>query len=178
MREVGLDECLEMADGKTGALLAASCTVGAVLAGAPAPLVRALDRYGRHLGAAFQLVDDLLGIWGDPAVTGKPVCSDLRSRKKSLPVTYALASGGEAGRALADWYRTAPGTADDDRSLARAADLVEAAGGRAWATDAADARLLAAESALDEPLRSGIPLPAGPRAELLDLGRYLARRTS
>ena len=47
--------------------------------------------YGDHLGLAFQLVDDLLGIWGDPAVTGKPIWSDLRQRKKSLPVASALA---------------------------------------------------------------------------------------
>jgi geranylgeranyl diphosphate synthase, type I len=170
---IDLDECVAMTAGKTGALLAASCTVGAVLAGAPRPLVRALDRYGRHLGQAFQLVDDLLGIWGDPAVTGKPVGNDLRTRKKSLPVTFALGSGGAPGRALARWYRTAPGSADDDAALARAADLVEAAGGRAWAADTADAHLRQAEAALD-----GFPLPPAAHADLLDLGRYLARRTS
>ena len=49
-----------------------------------------LRAFGEHLGLAFQHVDDLLGIWGDPAVTGKPVFSDLRNRKKSLPVVAAL----------------------------------------------------------------------------------------
>src|SRR5439155_13659017 len=70
---VGLDECLGMAEDKTAALLATSAGIGARLAGAPGTVVGALQGYGRHLGMAFQLVDDLLGIWGEPAVTGKPV---------------------------------------------------------------------------------------------------------
>ena len=60
-----------------------------------------LAGFGAHVGLAFQLTDDLLGIWGAPEVTGKPVRSDLRARKKSLPVVAALTSGTEAGRELA-----------------------------------------------------------------------------
>src|SRR5205823_6158710 len=101
--DVTLDECLDMAAGKTGSLLSASAAIGAVLAGAPSAVVGALVTFGAQLGIAFQLVDDILGIWGDPAVTGKPVYSDLRARKKSLPVTYALAHGGAAGVELAAW---------------------------------------------------------------------------
>ena len=52
-----------------------------------------LAAFGAHVGLAFQLVDDLLGIWGEPEVTGKPVRADLRARKKSLPVVAALNSG-------------------------------------------------------------------------------------
>ena len=51
------------------------------------PVREALGSYGGHLGMAFQLIDDLLGIWGLPEITGKPVYSDLRAAKKSLPVT-------------------------------------------------------------------------------------------
>ena len=79
-------ECLEMEGNKTGALLAASASVGAVLAGIDDRQADALERYGYHLGLAFQAVDDLLGIWGDPEATGKQTWSDLRQRKKSLPV--------------------------------------------------------------------------------------------
>ena len=61
-----------------------------------------------ELGLAFQLVDDLLGIWGDSELTGKPVGSDLRARKKSLPIAYALENGGRAGRQLASWLATEP----------------------------------------------------------------------
>jgi geranylgeranyl diphosphate synthase type I len=169
---VALDECLRMADGKTGALLAASNCIGAILAGAPEPVVTALRTSGRHLGAAFQLVDDLLGIWGAPAVTGKPVLSDLRARKKSLPVTYVLCRGGADGEELAGWYATEqPADGDPDDVLRDVAALIERAGGRAWASDEAARQLRLADAALDE-----VGLPDGPRAELADLARYLTRR--
>ena len=59
-----------------------------------------LAEFGGHVGLAFQLTDDLLGIWGAPEVTGKPVRADLRARKKSLPVVAALTSGTPAGDEL------------------------------------------------------------------------------
>jgi geranylgeranyl diphosphate synthase type I len=171
---VALDECLEMADGKTGALLATSCAIGALLAGAPKPVVDALRGYGGHLGMAFQLVDDLLGIWGDPAVTGKPALADLAARKKSLPVTYVLCQDGPAGLALADWYAIPPPPdGDPPDGLRRAAELVEAGGGRAWATAEAERQL-----ARGEALLAGLPLPTAPLTELLDLGRFLTLRES
>jgi geranylgeranyl diphosphate synthase type I len=164
--DVSLAECLEMVSGKTGALISASAAIGAVLAGAPEETVAALSSFGAQLGVAFQLVDDLLGIWGDPASTGKPVFSDLRSRKKSLPVTYALSHGGSAGRELATWLgESAPG------GEARAADLVEAAGGRQWAASEARRRIAAAEQAL-----SSVPIPAGPRAELAAIAHFIVDR--
>ena len=79
-----LDECLHMAAGKTGALLGCAASIGAVLAGGDDALVNALSEYGEHLGLAFQAIDDVLGVWGDPGVTGKPVGNDLRLRKKTL----------------------------------------------------------------------------------------------
>ncbi|WP_461030430.1 polyprenyl synthetase family protein, partial [Streptomyces sparsus] len=91
---VTVAECLEMEGNKTGALLACAVSVGAVLGGADDRTADALESYGHHLGLAFQAVDDLLGIWGDPQATGKQTWSDLRQRKKSLPVVAALAAGG------------------------------------------------------------------------------------
>jgi geranylgeranyl diphosphate synthase type I len=171
---VGLDECLEMADGKTGSLLAASTCIGALLAGAPQPVVDALRDHGRHLGAAFQLVDDLLGIWGRPETTGKPVLSDLRARKKSLPVTYVLCRGGAEGRQVAEWYAAErPAGGDSEERLREVADLIERAGGRAWAAAEAERQLALGDAALDR-----VDVPAGPRAELSDLARYLTRRDS
>lgn len=128
--DVALDECLKMAEGKTAALMAASAEVGALLAGAPRSVREALVAYGRHIGLAFQLVDDLLGIWGRPEITGKPVYSDLRSRKKTLPVTWTVAHGGLAGRRLAAWLvdETGSQTASDDE-LAAVAELIECGGG-------------------------------------------------
>jgi geranylgeranyl diphosphate synthase type I len=155
---ITLDECLDMAGGKTGALMAAAAAIGAVLAGAPQATVSALTTFGAQVGVAFQLVDDVLGIWGDPTVTGKPVFSDLRSRKKSLPVTYALRHP-DHGPELSAWL-AAPGD-PDDASLRRAADLVLAASGRDWALSEARRRMVIAEAALstveiDEPTRESM----------------------
>src|SRR5258707_2766004 len=133
--DVSLQECLDMAGGKTGALLSASAAIGAILAGAPAATVSALKVFGGQGGLAFQLVDDVLGIWGDPAVTGKSNFSDLRSRQKALPVSYAVAHSPE----LAAWL-AAPGEPDEDQ-LRRGAELVEAGGGRDWALAEARRRM-------------------------------------
>jgi geranylgeranyl diphosphate synthase type I len=168
-RHVGVDECLAMAAGKTGSLLACSASIGAVLAGAPAAKSGALSTYGAELGLAFQLVDDLLGIWGVPATTGKPVGSDLRARKKSLPVAFALDAGGAASAQLAEWLGTEG--PDSEADIARAADLVEAAGGRAWALEEATRRLSLAESAL-----AGAELDPDVVGELVGLGRFVVTR--
>jgi len=125
---VTVAECLDMAAGKTGALLSASAAIGAVLAGAPAAVVDALATFGAHLGIAFQLVDDVLGIWGDPLATGKPVGADLKRYKRSMPVVAALNSGTAAGDELAALYRT---RTLDEEAVARAVWLIEETGARA-----------------------------------------------
>ncbi|MGH3321698.1 MAG: polyprenyl synthetase family protein, partial [Streptosporangiaceae bacterium] len=84
--DVTVDEGMSMVSDKTAALFACASSIGSMLASAPPPLATSLAGYGAHLGLSFQLVDDVLGIWGSPEVTGKPVLSDLRTRKKSLPV--------------------------------------------------------------------------------------------
>jgi geranylgeranyl diphosphate synthase type I len=166
---VSVEECLSMAAGKTGALLGCSAAIGAVLNDAPAPLVTALTTYGDELGLAFQLVDDMLGIWGDGASTGKPVGSDLRARKKSLPVAFAVAAGGAASTELAEWLATSG--PDDDEEIAHAAALVDAAGGRDWARQEAQRRLGAAEQAL-----AGTAVSATVRDEFVELARFVTTR--
>lgn len=161
-----------MAEHKTGALLGCAAALGALLGGAPDATVTALDRAGRHLGVAFQVVDDLLGVWGDPVVTGKPVHGDLRRRKKTYPVLAALAAGTSAARELAALL-DAPGPAGtlDDRTAARAAELVERAGGR-------DATLDEARRHLDAARRSlrGVPLAPGAARDLDALLAFLLHR--
>ncbi|MEU7550885.1 polyprenyl synthetase family protein [Streptomyces sp. NPDC044571] len=125
-----LREALTVSEQKTAALLRCACELGAGLAGATAEQRERLGSFGTHLGMSFQLVDDVLGIWGDPAVTGKPVRSDLHNRKKSIPVVAALNSGTEASRELAALY-AAPEPLTEEQAR-RAAELVELAGGRAW----------------------------------------------
>lgn len=135
-QDVTLPEYVEMAGGKTAAMFAAPFAVGAAIAGASSEVVDALREYGRHVGLAFQMVDDILGIWGDPAVTGKPVGDDLHSRKMTYPVISALQSPDEAGQSFRDAYATPPGPSSrgGDRidSMAR---WIEATGARA-ATEA------------------------------------------
>ncbi|WP_412539047.1 family 2 encapsulin nanocompartment cargo protein polyprenyl transferase [Longispora sp. K20-0274] len=167
--DVDVAECVRMAEGKTAALLGASCALGALFGGGRPDQVEHLGAFGQHLGLAFQFVDDLLGIWGDPAVTGKPVYSDLQNRKKSLPVVAALSSGTDEGRQLGELYaHDAPLTAPE---LARAADLIDRAGARTWSQNQAHDLL---GRALD---RLGA---AGPTdrvaAELGGLARLVTRR--
>ncbi|MBV9141951.1 MAG: polyprenyl synthetase family protein [Pseudonocardiales bacterium] len=169
--DVTVAECLEMVSGKTGALITASAAIGAVLAGASAEVVAALSTFGAQLGIAFQLVDDLLGIWGNPEHTGKPVFSDLRLRKKTLPVTYALTHGGSPGRELADWLAGSEPPGSDSTGAARAADLIEAAGGRDWAATEAQHRLAVATQAL-----AAVPIPTGPREELIAIAHFIVTR--
>jgi geranylgeranyl diphosphate synthase, type I len=167
--DVTLDECLGMAERKTASLLGCACALGAAFGGATADQERHLRGFGDRVGLAFQLVDDTLGIWGDPTVTGKPVHSDLHSRKKSLPVVAALTSGTPAGRELAALYhREAPLAAAD---LVRAAELVDLAGGRAWTMARADALLTEALRHLNQ--ATAAPQPA---ADLTALANLILRR--
>ncbi|MHA5052414.1 polyprenyl synthetase family protein [Streptomyces sp. SD15] len=165
---VGLREYEAMAEHKTGALLGCSLAVGAQLAGASGETVTALDRAGRHLGVAFQIADDLLAIWGDPAVTGKPVHGDLRQGKKTLPVLAALAAPGN--RALAELLASA--AVLDDIAVRRAVTLVERAGGRSAALREARRHLGAGDALLAS--ASLAPRPAG---ELRTLLSSLAHRS-
>lgn len=167
--DVELSECVRMAAGKTGSLLGGACSLGAIFGNGTSEQVQRLRRFGDHLGLAFQFVDDLLGIWGDPAVTGKAVYSDLVNRKKSLPVVATLASGSAAGRELSELYQR-----DDqlsDAELRRAAELIESSGGRDWARKQADEHLEQALSAL-----RGVGLDREAIAELGVLAELSANR--
>jgi geranylgeranyl diphosphate synthase type I len=166
--DVTWDECVAMSSAKTGALLACAASLGAVLAGAPDERVAHLSAYGRHLGLAFQAVDDVLGIWGETVITGKPVWSDIRQQKKTLPITAALAT---ADGHLADLQACLAASRDDEGAAARAAELIELCGGRD-ATERAAAEHL--DAALDA-LRAADPVPAA-AAELTELAHFVVER--
>ncbi|MFJ4968505.1 family 2 encapsulin nanocompartment cargo protein polyprenyl transferase [Streptomyces sp. NPDC088755] len=168
--EVTLDECLTMATAKTGALLGCACALGALYAGAEDRAVRAMDGFGREAGLSFQLIDDLIGIWGDPVRTGKPVGADLTAHKKSLPVVAALTSGTQAAAELAALYRGPMTTAAE---VDRAADAVDRAGGRDWAQVCAADRMARAVHHLSR----AIPDP-GAAGDLLALAEFVTRRTN
>jgi geranylgeranyl diphosphate synthase type I len=128
-----------------------------------------LAGFGAHAGLAFQLTDDLLGIWGSPAVTGKPVRSDLRARKKSLPVVAALQAGTPAAEQLSALLRREDQLSEKD--LAHAAGLVEEAGGKQWTENEAAAQLAAAHRCLAE-----TPMPDDVRAEFAGIAEFITAR--
>ena len=100
---------LAMISGKTAALLGLAAEVGAVIAGAGDEHRAALRDFGESLGKAFQMYDDLLGLWGDPEKTGKPVGSDLVKRKKTLPILHGIQSSTTFRDLLAGEVLTRPG---------------------------------------------------------------------
>jgi geranylgeranyl diphosphate synthase, type I len=167
--DVKVDECLTMAGDKTAALMACACSIGAVYVGAPASLAMSLAGFGAHMGLAFQLTDDLLGIWGAPEVTGKPVMSDLRSRKKSMPVVAAMTSGSDEGHELAELFAEPRALTEDE--VAHAAWLVEAAGGKERTEAAADEELSSAVSCLAE-----AEMPDDVRAEFAGIAEFITAR--
>jgi len=181
-RDVTVEQCTAMSAAKTGALLGCAASLGAILAGAPNATVGALRDYGMHLGLAFQAVDDLLGIWGDPARTGKPAGSDLRQRKKSMPVVSALAAGGseadELRRLIVGPAETVAAASADEplppltpEEIDRARYLVEACGGREWTAVRAKANLDAALGALER-----VRLSAIPQRDLADIAVFVVER--
>src|SRR5256885_3294266 len=111
--DVSVDEYLHMIAAKTAALIAAAAWIGARAANATQQQVQAAHDFGRELGLAFQMQDDILGIWGDEALTGKSAASDIAARKKTLPVLLAMTC---ADRAARDRLRTlyAQRNGDDD----------------------------------------------------------------
>jgi geranylgeranyl diphosphate synthase, type I len=162
-----LEECLRMEAGKTGALLACASSIGAVLAGADQATVRALSDYGQHLGLAFQAVDDILGVWGDPKVTGKPVGNDLRLRKKTLLISVANSKG-------FDVFAETGITNDEemtDAQVTAAMDFLDDCGARYETLEMAETNLAAALASLER-----VPLDSSAVTELSAIAHYVIER--
>jgi geranylgeranyl diphosphate synthase, type I len=167
--DVAVEECLAMAGDKTAALMACACSIGVVYVGGSANLAMCLSGFGAHAGLSFQLVDDMLGIWGAPQVTGKPVGSDLRARKKSVPVVAALTSGTKPGDELAVLLSQPEPLTEDE--VLHATALVEAAGGKEQIEAMADAELAAALSCL-----AGADMPEDVRDEFAAIAEFITAR--
>ena len=168
-REITPDDYLQTVDGKSAALLAASAGIGAVLGGAPAKTVAALAAFGRRLGFAFQIRDDVLGIWGDVAETGKSIDDDLRAGKRSYPVVIALASGAPEARAALQQLLARPERSDAD--IARVCSLLDEVGAREESERAARDHAEAAVASL-----AGLSLRPRRAQELGRLAHFAARR--
>ena len=113
---------LAVIQGKTAALFAAACQVGAVVAGRSEAEEQALAKYGTAVGMAFQLVDDALDYAADQRLLGKTVGDDFREGKVTLPVILALHRGNEAERAF--WHRTLNDQEQRAGDLAHAQDIL------------------------------------------------------
>jgi geranylgeranyl diphosphate synthase type I len=129
--DLTLEAYWPMVSGKTAALIASCAELGALVAGRGPLDCQAYRQFGRFLGLAFQAQDDLLGIWGDAALTGKSAESDLVAGKKSLPALFGLSQNGMFARRWAE----GPIQAAEVASLA---ELLESEGGRAFAQDTAN----------------------------------------
>ncbi len=88
--QLSLEQYLQIVTRKTAALTAVCCRLGARWAGAPEPVVHALEKYGLHVGIAFQITDDVLDIVGSEAQMGKTLGRDLEKRKLTLPLIHGM----------------------------------------------------------------------------------------
>jgi geranylgeranyl diphosphate synthase, type I len=168
--DVTADECLTMSMHKGGGYAEGACAVGAVFANSDR--VESFAAYGKRLGTAWQMHNDVLGIWGDPADTGKPVLSDLKSRKKTLPVVVALRTTSPAGAQLAELYRSAQHRLLSDEETALAAELIARCESRHRTEQQAQEQLDAAVSLL----HAAAP-DSDARRALTSLARHYAAST-
>ena len=159
---------LEVIKGKTAALFAAACEVGAVVADRPDPEAAALAEFGMNLGIAFQLVDDALDYAADQAVLGKTVGDDFREGKITLPVLVAYQAGDVADRDF--WRRTIEATDQNEADLDRALHLMRHCGAIGATLRRARGFAQAAKAAL-------APFPdSAMRRALLDVADYTVDR--
>src|SRR5712675_3473659 len=159
---------LEVIEAKTAALFAAASRIGAVLAERPLAEEEALGRFGRNLGIAYQLVDDMLDFSARPSEFGKSVGDDFRDGKITLPIVLAYARGDSEERAF--WRRTLEEGEQGPGDLERALRLVERHG--ALAETLARARAYAA-TAID----ALSPFPASPlRRALAESAAFATER--
>jgi geranylgeranyl diphosphate synthase type I len=162
--DLTLDYYWPMVSGKTAALLAACTEIGALAAQADPAKIASYRHFGWSLGLAFQAHDDLLGIWGDSALTGKSADSDLLSGKKSLPVLYGLQKGGQFAQRWA-------GGSIQPVEIPTLAAILESEGARDFTENHANRLTREALQALDQ----AAPLPEAGQA-LRELALILIRR--
>ena len=159
---------LEVIQGKTAALFAAACQVGAVVADRPEAEESALSEYGMKLGIAFQLVDDALDYVADQATLGKTIGDDFREGKITLPVLIAFFAGDDQEKAF--WRRTIEQLAQTDADLDQAMQLIAGHGAIAMTLDRAQHFVQQAKDAL-------MVFPESPiRRALADVADYTVQR--
>ena len=133
--DITLPDYMGMIARKTGALIRCSLVIGATVGTRDPAVIEAFRRCGESLGLVFQVQDDLLGVWGDEETTGKPVGADLRRKKNTFPVVYAMSKAtGVDGDMLRRIYGQ---DTVDDKDVATAMEIMEGVGAREYAQDLA-----------------------------------------
>ena len=131
--DISLDEYLGMIARKTGALIRCSLELGAYVGSRDPDTVEAFRRCGRALGLVFQVKDDVLGVWGDPDSTGKPVGADVRRKKNSFPVVHAMANASGADAETLEYVYGKDEPSDED--VTAVLDVMQRLGTRRRADD-------------------------------------------
>ena len=168
--DVDVEQYLSMIRGKTAALFGAAAQLGALVAGSDPASIARYRRFGENLGLAFQIVDDVLGIWGNPQVTGKPSADDIRQRKKTLPIVRALEKEQRAGgKGLREIYQR---EIIDGEAIGVALKILEDLGARRYAQAMANDYYQQALAELDA---TGLENEA--QDDLRELAVFLVERT-
>jgi geranylgeranyl diphosphate synthase type I len=168
--DVDVEQYLSMIRGKTAALFSAAAQLGALVAGSDPASIARYRRFGQNLGLAFQIVDDILGIWGDPQVTGKPAADDIRQRKKTLPIVRALEEEQKnEAKGLREIYQR---ETIDEEAVEAALSILENLGARRYAEIMANDYYQQALAELDA---TGLENEA--QDDLRELAAFLVERT-
>ncbi len=168
---VGLSAYLGMIGKKTAALFASSTRIGAMLGTDDKAVIEGLGRFGEELGLAFQIQDDILGIWGIEEKTGKPSLDDIRAKKKSLPIVYAMDT--LKGQRLLVLEDALGEDILDDNKVSAVLSALEAAGSQTYCESLAKEYWDRAWSRLD-----ALPLVREAEAALKQLAGGLVARAS
>ena len=167
--DITTGEYLHMIACKTGALIRCGLETGALLAEGDEATVQAFASFGEGLGRAFQIRDDYLGIWGDEATLGKATGNDIRRRKKSYPVVFALERAD--GAALTDLQRIYCQTELAEDDVQRVLAILDEVGARESSQEITESAANRAMEALN-----AVEMPAWARKEAEELVDFLARR--
>ncbi len=145
--DIKVEDYLDMIKRKTATLIEASVATGAIIANASRTDLEHLRQYGKSIGMAFQIRDDILGVFGDPAKTGKPVYNDIREGKKTILVIYVLENGSEEDKRILKERLGNKNLSEDE--YREVAEIIEKTGALKYATDTARRYIEEALKSLD-----------------------------
>ena len=167
--DTGLTEYLDMISRKTGALIRCSVNIGAVIGTKDTLSIKAFQNFGRSLGYVFQIRDDMLGTWGEEKKTGKPVGSDIRRKKNSLPIVHAMAkSKGIQQRRLKSIYAKTHVSGQD---VADVLDIMTTVGSQEYAENLVQEHGSLAMEAIDD-----VDIPPSNQCEISQIVEFLLIR--